>query len=813
MYGNYQKIAFRNIAKYKVYNGINMFGLALASAFLILVYSFIQHERSFDQFHDKASVLYRVELTGLGRVSSTETKDFFSALTHVDDSRYTQLPPGLAPALQSALPEIKQTFRFLYGREFIIGVNDKKFFQSDICLVDSNFFSLFSFSLVSGNPENVLHGSQSVVLTEKTAERYFAGDNPVGQTIEVFRGGKTYLFTVTGIVKDPPANSSIHFELLFPLHATGLLSPEFHTKKELTTLNTFTILELDQRADIAAFKQKLRMFAQRYYKEQLAKRGTNIENFGLVLTPLKDTHLDNIATSWPRMGKKLNLYLLGLIASLILLIASLNYVFLAITQASTRLQEVGVRKITGATRPQLIIQFWLENLMFVAMAVAVGFLLAGLFLPLFNEQLNSPMKQTDLYNPSVWTGAVLLVFLISLLTGVYPAVLLSGFKPVQLLKQNPSYRFRPFLARLMIMVQYAFCLFLIISIVIMWKQFRFISEKNLGFDSEQIVVIDLMENQSMEKGPYLLKQFKRLAESEAGILGVSGGDGMTGASALGFYKINDDYKTISKLSGDYDYIQLLGLEIIKGRNISPDYPSDTVGVGSVVINESLEELLGEAFSLGNPCRVLNNAKIIGVMKDFHFNTLSQPIGPALLSFSPSYIPGILVKIQPRNISETLRKLETEWTRYNDGKPLNYNFMDKAIENMYQEQVHWVNLINIATIFAILIACLGLFALSGLIAMNFKKQIGIRKVMGASVWNIFFLLNKSIFNLSLLSFLLAVPFAWYFMNKWLDDFAYRIEISWDIFTLTWLIGLFLALFSVGYNSLKSALSDPVKSIQN
>ena len=283
------------------------------------------------------------------------------------------------------------------------------------------------------------------------------------------------------------------------------------------------------------------MFAQRYYKEQLAKRGTNIENFGLVLTPLKDTHLDNIATSWPRMGKKLNLYLLGLIASLILLIASLNYVFLAITQASTRLQEVGVRKITGATRPQLIIQFWLEN--------------------------------------------------------------------------------------------------------------------------------------------------------------------------------------------------------------------------------------------------------------FHFNTLSQPIGPALLSFSPSYIPGILVKIQPRNISETLRKLETEWTRYNDGKPLNYTFMDKAI------------------LFAILIACLGLFALSGLIAMNFRKQIGIRKVMGASVWSIFFLLNKSIFNLSLFSFLLAVPFAWYFMNKWLGDFAYRIEISWHIFILTWLIGLFLALFSVGYNSLKSALSNPVKSIQN
>ena len=257
----------------------------------------------------------------------------------------------------------------------------------------------------------------------------------------------------------------------------------------------------------------------------------------------------------------------------------------------------------------------------------------------------------------------------------------------------------------------------------------------------------------------------------------------------------------------------MGLEIIKGRSISPDYPSDTIGEGAVVVNESLEKLLGKEFSLGNPCRALNNAKIIGVMKDFHFNSLSQPIGPALLSFSPSYIPGILIKIQPRDLSETLRKLETTWRKYNDGKPLNYIFMDQAIQKMYQEQIRWINLISVATLFAIIIACLGLFGLSGLTAMNFTKQIGIRKVLGASVWSIFLLLNKSTFKLSLLSFLLAAPFAWYFMNKWLDDFAYRIEVNWEIFTLTWFIGLLIALFSVGYNSLKSALSDPVKSIQS
>ena len=446
-------------------------------------------------------------------------------------------------------------------------------------------------------------------------------------------------------------------------------------------------------------------------------------------------------------------------------------------------------------------------------SVAVGFILAVLFLPAFNELLDNPIAPSDLFGVSVWIGAGLLILLISLLTGIYPAILLSGFEPARLLKQNPSYRLNPFFAKTMVLVQYSLCLFLIISVVVMWRQFKFISEKNLGFDSEQIIVIDLLENQSIKKGPYLLKHFKLLSESEPDILAVSGGDDMTGASSIGFYEINSQGRAISKISGDYDYVRLLGLEIIKGRSISPDYPSDTIGEGAVVVNESLEKLLGKEFSLGNPCRALNNAKIIGVMKDFHFNSLSQPIGPALLSFSPSYIPGILIKIQPRDLSETLRKLETTWRKYNDGKPLNYIFMDQAIQKMYQEQIRWINLISVATLFAIIIACLGLFGLSGLTAMNFTKQIGIRKVLGASVWSIFLLLNKSTFKLSLLSFLLAAPFAWYFMNKWLDDFAYRIEVNWEIFTLTWFIGLLIALFSVGYNSLKSALSDPVKSIQS
>ena len=355
MYSNYQRIAFRNIVKYKIYNAINLFGLAVASAFLILVYSFIQHERSFDQFHHKASVLHRVELTGLGRISSTGTKSFLSELIYTDNGRYTKLPPGLAPDLKSALPEIKQAFRFLEGKKFIIGVNNEKFIQNDICLVDSNFFHLFSFSLVKGNPGNVLHSSQSVVLSEKTAKRYFADSDPIGQTIEVFREGNTHLFTVTGVVKDAPANSSIYFELLFPFHAAGLSSPEFNTNKDLYKLSTLTILELDEKVDLHAFKQKLRKFAQYYYKEQLEKRETPVESFGLVLTPLKNTHLDNISWGWPRMGRKLNLYILSLISFLILLIASLNYVFLAITQASARLQEVGVRKINGATRFQLIV--------------------------------------------------------------------------------------------------------------------------------------------------------------------------------------------------------------------------------------------------------------------------------------------------------------------------------------------------------------------------------------------------------------------------------------------------------------------------
>ncbi|QHT67800.1 FtsX-like permease family protein [Rhodocytophaga rosea] len=809
---NYIKIALRSFQKNRIYSFINLTGLSVACAFCLLVYTFVQHELSFDRFHQKASSLYRLEIKGLGEVAEMGTRSFLSNLTTPDKSRLTRVTPDLAPELQAIFPEVKQISRLMDNYKQIMGVGDKRFHQDNIYLADSNFFDVFSFRLLKGNPKTALSDPQSIVLSEKVALRYFGGKDPIGQRIDVLGDGANHIFTVTGIVENAPSNSSLAYEVLVPLNSK--LSPvSLAPKQNLNMLFTMCIVELDAKTDIAAFKHKLKTFGQNYYKDELVKRNVPIERLSLVLTPLTETHLDSIPWGWPRMGKKLNIYVLSLITLFVLVIASLNYIFLSLSHASARLQEMGVRKVNGASRLQLIMQLWTETFMLVLFSMGAGFILSYLLLPVFNTLLDSGLETHLLYSLPAIGAALMLAFVISLLTGIYPALLLSAYNPVRLLKRHSTYRINPTLSRFMVVVQYALCLFLVITTVIMKEQFNYLTHKNLGFDKENLLVINLMENQSMSKGAFLLDKFKAMARTQPDIVAVSGGDNMTRPSMIVFFTINNQPAVINKLSGDYDYVQMMGLHMMEGRTISPQFPTDTSGTGAIIINEQLAKLIGNNCKVGTPCKELDNAVIVGIVKDFHFASLSQPIGPAMLHYNPKYIPNILIKIRPGNIPATIASIEQTWKQVNEGRPLNYTFMDEDIANMYQAQQTWMNIIEAASWFAILVACLGLFGLSGLNAVNRTKEIGIRKILGASVGQIFLLLNTVTIRLAFVSFLIAFPLAYYIGYHWLEDFTYRIDMSWKIFAIAGAAGLLIVLIAVSYYSIKAAIANPVNSLRN
>lgn len=810
MIGNYFKVATRNILKRKMFSFINAFGLSIGISFCMLIYLFIKDEKSFDQFHANKNNIYRVEAIN----NNTWPKDRKSPF-----DRVAWLQLGLRNALKDELPEVQYAARYNQGWEAVLRYQDKVFSER-ITYTDGDFFRMFSFKLLSGNSAKLFESKQDVVITPAIAEKYFGTEDPLGKTISIDNEG-VKLYTVAGVIEAPPANSSFDFKILVPQENR----PQY--ERQLTqwgNFNTPCFVQLTEGTDTTSLRASLDKLVDKYMgdrverwrKEATVPVPKEVKMFELHLSPLANIHLMK-SVSWYKVSDPQYSYILGGIALLILAIACINYVSLALTTSAARRKEVGVRKVAGAGRNQLIFQFGFESLLLAALSMFIGITLVILFLPSFNQFTGKAMviQQTD-WIELLSTGLAL-TLVVGLLAGSYPSAFLSRFQPAAVLKGQFTSRLQAGFTKPLVVLQFFLSASLIICSVIMYRQMKFVATKDLGFNKDQTLVIPAQTGWN-EEANKAVERFRIRAQAESGILSVSGTSTSfnQGFSRYG-YKVKDEQKSAYVFAVDPYYISTLGMTLVQGRNFDSSIPSDS---SAIIVNEALvrdmkwTDPLNEHLNWQEDSLSVGS-KVIGVVKDYHFLSLENDIDPLFLSMDKKnigYLTTLLVKVEAGKVPVMLDKIRGMWKELFPDRPFDYTFLDQDVAKQYESYERWMNITSLATAFAILISCMGLFGLAGINAVNRTKEIGIRKVLGAEMPSLFVLLNKQYVWLSLIAFVLAGPVSWYVMKQWLSGFKFSIPMSWELFAVSALSGLLIALVTVSYHAIKAALINPAETLK-
>jgi putative ABC transport system permease protein len=771
MLKHYLKIAIRNMTRERGYAFINIAGLAVGMACFILIVLWVRDELSYDKFHLNADRLYLV----------TDYERYADG----DELTFSVNPPELAPTLISEYPEIVDAARYRPMGGMIVRSGGNSFSEDGLTFADPSFFSMFSFPFVKGEPGQALSSPNSVVITEKTATRYFGDENPVGKTLQVDdRVG----LTVTGIIQNVPSNSHLQFDLVAP----------FSTVKEfglnIDGWGQFahkTYVLLAENADLAQLSQKIAGTIKRHDQDAIVE---------LSLQPVTDIHLSR---------DKSSIYIFSLIATFILLTACINYMNLATARAGKRTKEVGLRKVIGANRKEIVFQFFGESILVSLVALFLSLLLVESFLPLFNDLSTKQLSFSLLKN-----GSVILILLgtaiaTGTISGSYPALFLSSLTPASVLKGSwRSDRGGAVLRKLLVSLQFVLSIALIIGTVVIGRQLHFIRNQKLGFDKEQVLCIGLKGDSSRKSE--LLKSELSKTERVASISAVSGpptglpmstlihewGDGQTQGDML-----------IHRLFADWDFAATLGVEMADGRFLSQRFISDTSA--SVVVNRAAVRAMGMESPLGK--EVLGST-IVGVVKDFHFSSLHSEIKPLAIQHRPDMFRYLLVKMKPGDISGSINSLTATWGKLVPGMPFDYQFLDENIDRLYRTDQRMGKIINSFTILALFIACLGLFGMASFTTQQRTKEIGIRKVLGATVSEITFSLIREFSRWVILANLIAWPLAYFTMNRMLEVYAYRISLDIWIFLAAGAAALVLAVVTVSYQSIRAALANPVESLR-
>jgi putative ABC transport system permease protein len=789
MLKNYLKTAFRSLLRYKLFSGLNIFGLAVGMACSILIFLWVWDELSFDKFNASANRIFRL---------TTKASDVSAAV----------VPPPLAYAMKTQIPSVKNATR-IAATQKMITVGTKKFDERDMFYADSSFLQMFNYPLLRGNIASVFSLPNNVVLTEATAIKYFgAADDAIGKTIYIDNDIKGTTLTVSGVLKDIPSNSHLKFTVLLPIE---LYDNTYNHPAD--AWNNFDAYVYFQLKDVVKPTASVISNIQKQATEILGKNNTQIQA-SLFAQPLADIHLhSNYMLDVAGHGNSEYVSIFALVAVFILIIACINFMNLATAVSGQRAKEVGLRKAIGALRPQLIAQFISESLLlsFISLLLAVS--IVYVMLPLFNQLANKSIS----FNPfdiKVLSGLLGIAITTGLISGSYPAFFVSSFNPVKALKGSKLLKSQKSLLRNgLVVLQFSIAVVLIISTVVIYSQLQYIRNRNIGFNKENLLYMKMPEVGDLKNNKDAMRT--TLAQYPD-ITNYTFTDelptNLTSGRLLNWRGMAPGTQVVAyRLRVDESFANTFGMQMTAGRFFSKDFGGDD---SSYVVNEtalkvmklSLSDAIGKLISIDD-----KEAPIIGVVKDFNFKPVQQPIEPLVMksNFSGGYV---VMRTTPAGIKKVIGTLQTSFHDIYGDYPFSYGFVNEDLSKLYITEQRMESLFNVFSVLAIVISCLGLFGLATFTTQRRIKEIGLRKVLGASEAGIVALLSKDFIRLVLISLVIAFPVAWYAMNEWLKGFAYRINISWWVFVFAGMISLSVALITVSFQAIRAAVANPVKSLR-
>ena len=806
MVRNYIKTALRNLFKHKGYSLINITGLAIGMATCLLILLYVNHELSYDSYNEDADRIYRIA---------------FSALWGGRDIDICVTPAPMAKTIIDIYPEIEDGVRFRNQGSSIVQYGDNSFKENRIIFVDNSFFSIFTVPLISGDPKSVLVEPNTLVLSQKTAEKYFRDEDPIGKTLKL--DNRTD-YEVTGVFEEIPDNSHFHYDILLSMESLKDSKNQFWLN-----MNYATYIRIHKEADYKALEAKFPELIEKYIGPQMsAFIGTSAEELAekgelraeFYLQPLRKIHLnsDLVGELEPTSDAKY-VYIFSAIALFIILIACINFMNLSTARSAGRAKEVGIRKVLGSFRKQLIGQFLTEAILLSVLSMAIALLLVRFFLSPFNALSGKSLVIGDLNQGSMLAVILLVAIITGFLAGSYPAFFISAFKPANTLKGRMRTGVKTGLMRSgLVIFQFTASVILIIGTFIVYNQLHYIQNKKLGYDKEQVLILNdtyLLGEQAESFKNEMLAYPEIVNATITNYLPVTPSN--RNLSAV-FPDGERDSKRASSIQNwlvDFDYIETMGMNIIEGRDFSREYSTDT---DAVIINQAaseqfswdkpLEHKVGRVVSMQGDFKLY---QVIGVVEDFHYETLRANIGPVVM-FLGNNTSRISFRINTDNISSTIGLFEKKWKEFLPNQPIDYAFMDERFENMYRAEQRIGKIFGVFTTLAVFIGCLGLFGLAAFTAEQRTKEIGIRKVLGATAPGIIRLLMKEFVILIAVANVIAWPVAYFVMQGWLKDFAYRISIGVWIFIVAGVLTLLIAMLTVVYQATKAALMDPVDSLR-
>lgn len=789
MWKSYLKVTLRNLRRQKVFSGINIFGLALGMVCCLVVMLFVQEELSYDRFHENAERIFRI---------SDEIQRSAEVYTTI------RIPSWIGQGLVQDFPEVENAARIIRWAGIVS--SGAKRFEERLFFADPSFLKIFSFPLLTGDEETALAQPNNVVITKEMAEKYFEEENAIGRILTV---DGQYDFKITGILADIPENSHIKFDFLAPFeHAHHIFGEERYNNGRVVA---YTYLLLSSVEASSALQEKIKDFLTDHRGEKYAA------SHRLSLLPLTSIHLhSHTSIELEKNSRASNSYFLTAVALFILIIACVNYINLSTARASRRSLEVGVRKVVGADRRRLFQQFMGESVVMSFLALFLALALAQLFLPVFNSFMDRNVTMNYLDSPFLYFGLAGLTLFVGFVSGCYPALLLASFHPVEVFKgkREGGRMARVLMRKGLVVLQFVLAIVFITGTLVVSRQIDFIRNKDLGFNKEQILI--LPPPIKLEGG---YEAFKSELLSSPFILGATASTGMPGrypGIPFGFVQggaTKEDAVPLDYMAVDHDFFKFFGMEIIEGRFFSEDNISDTAD--ALILNEAAVKKLGWASAVGKQLTEERGevaGTVIGVVKDFHNISLHEEIKPAVYQVEPQMLGQVAVRIAPGKMAESLAFLKEKWSEWEPFGMFYYSFLDEDLEALYREDKKVSRVFGFASVLSILIACLGLLGLSVFMAEKRIKEIGIRKVLGASVSGIVALLCQDFSGLILFSNLIAWPFVYYIMTRWLENFAYHTSLSIWLFVLGAGLTLAVSLITIAFQAVKAASANPVDSLK-